>query len=84
MTAAHHHDEVKRVVRRDGVSAEHVERILDTQMDITTKAQYSDFVIDNSGPMSKTRTQVELLNSEILSKLDPGKSKFFTGKTLDS
>lgn len=62
------HDAVERVVTRDKVSAEHVEKILNTQMSITDKALRSDFVIDNSGSLEDTYAQVDLLKVRLLSK----------------
>ena len=59
---------LSRVITRDKVSAEHVEKILNTQMDITDKAQCSDFVIDNSGSLENTHVQVGLLKASILAK----------------
>ncbi len=61
-------DAMERVVTRDKVSAEHVEKMLNTQMNITDKAQYSDFVIDNSGSLENTYAQVDLLKAKIESK----------------
>lgn len=70
--SAEQREAVKRVVRRDNVSAEHVEKILNTQMNITDKAQCSDFVIDNSGSLENTYAQVDLLKEQILFKMDHG------------
>lgn len=52
---------VARVVKRDGVPADQVRKILATQMDIAEKVKLSDWVIDNSGPITKIRTQVVAL-----------------------
>lgn len=62
------HDTLNRVVTRDTVSAEHVEKILNTQLDITDKVQRSDFVIDNSGTLENTYVQIDLLKASILAK----------------
>jgi dephospho-CoA kinase len=66
--SAEQRDTVARVVTRDNVPAEQVEKILNTQMSITDKAQCSDFVIDNSGSLGNTYAQIELLKAQILSK----------------
>lgn len=65
-------DAVERVATRDEVSAEQVKKILNTQMNITDKAQCSDFVIDNSGSLENTYAQVDLLKAQILSKMGEG------------
>ena len=70
--SAEQREAVERVVTRDNVSAEHVEKILNTQMNITDKAQCSDFVIDNSGSLENTYAQVDLLKEQILLEMDHG------------
>ena len=60
---------IERVVARDSVSTEQVKKILNTQMDITDKAQCSDFVIDNSGSLKNTYAQVDLLAVQIKAKM---------------
>lgn len=61
-------DVVERVVLRDRVSAEQVEKVLNIQMDISEKAQCSDFVINNSGTIEQSFVQVDLLKADILQK----------------
>jgi dephospho-CoA kinase len=65
---AEQRDVVERVVLRDTVSPSHVEKILNSQMDLADKAQCSDFVIDNSGSIENTYAQVDLLKEQIISK----------------
>jgi len=70
--AVEQQDAVARVVTRDNVSAEQVKKILNNQMSITEKAQCSDFVIDNSGSLTNTFAQVDLLKAQIFSKQGNG------------
>ena len=53
--------QVRRLVKRDGISEEQVLRRIASQMDTDEKARRSDHVIDNSGSLSSTRAQVRAL-----------------------
>lgn len=62
---AERHGILQRVVRRDLVKREDVEKILDVQMAPALKASRSDWVIDNSSGMANTRKQVRALATVI-------------------
>jgi dephospho-CoA kinase len=47
-----------RLIEREGLSAEEIEKRIQSQMPLEEKAKYADFVIDNSGPLESTRRQV--------------------------
>lgn len=49
---------IERIMTRDQVDREDAERIISVQMDLAEKADRSDFTIDNSGDMSRTRHQI--------------------------
>lgn len=50
---------VKRVMSRDGVTADETEKIIGAQMPLSEKANLSDYVIDNSGSWEATCDQVK-------------------------
>jgi dephospho-CoA kinase len=55
---------IKRVMNRDGSTADEILKIIGAQMAIEVKAQLSDYVIDNSGSWEATCGQVkDLLRS---------------------
>jgi dephospho-CoA kinase len=53
--------QVERLMRRDGIPREQALRIVSSQMDPEEKALASDYVIDNSGDLARTRAQVRAL-----------------------
>jgi len=53
--------QVERLMRRDGIPRQEALRIVSSQMDPEEKARASDYVIDNSGDLASTRTQVRAL-----------------------
>lgn len=53
--------QIERIMSRDGVRREEVERIVSSQMDPEEKARACDHVIDNSGDLAATRSQVKNL-----------------------
>lgn len=61
LVVAEHEVCLKRVMDRDKVGIEHVEKILDVQMSTEEKRKLADYVIDNSGEPAETRKQVEKL-----------------------
>ncbi len=52
---------IKRVVNRDGVSAQEVEKAINAQISLDEKAKLSDHVIDNSGYWEETCRHVDNL-----------------------
>jgi dephospho-CoA kinase len=63
--------QVDRIMSRDRISREEALRIVSSQMDPEDKALASDYVIDNSGDLAVTRTQVRAL-AEKLGRPAPG------------
>ncbi len=59
---------VERVVARDGVSAEQVQKVLSAQMNVAEKAKQSDWVIDNSATLAEMRSQVVALYENLKEK----------------
>lgn len=57
---------IDRVVSRDAVSREEVERIIDIQMDSEEKCRLADWVIDNNHPVAQTDAQIEAVGRAML------------------
>ncbi len=57
---------ISRLAARDGMSRGQAEARLRAQMDAARKADASDYVIDNSGTLDETRSQVERLAQTLL------------------
>ncbi len=49
----------KRLAERDKISSEEAVNIMKSQLPITEKLQFADFVVDNTGNLDYTRSQVE-------------------------
>jgi dephospho-CoA kinase len=58
----------KRLMDRNGWSAEEAEARIRAQLSIEEKKQMADFVIDNSGTLSETERQVDQLWKSLKSK----------------
>ncbi len=54
-------EQIRRLMKRDGISRVEAENILKAQIPIDEKLGYADYVIYNDGPIEKTREQVEKL-----------------------
>ncbi|MDO8444799.1 MAG: dephospho-CoA kinase [Deltaproteobacteria bacterium] len=55
---------IKRLMERDGFTREEAIRRISAQMPLSEKAGYADFVIDNSGSLKNTESQVrDILNT---------------------
>lgn len=50
--------QIKRLMERDGLSRENVEKRINSQMPLDEKVKMADFVIDNNKSMRDTRNQV--------------------------
>ncbi len=50
--------QIKRLMKRDGITREQAENILRAQMPIDEKIGYADFVINNEGSLDETKKQV--------------------------
>jgi len=59
-------EQLKRLMKRDGISKQTAERILAAQLPIDEKRPYAHFVIDNSQTLEQTRHQVEALWERLL------------------
>jgi dephospho-CoA kinase len=59
--------QVRRLMERDGISEEQAIRRIASQMDPEEKARSSDRIIDNSGDLAATRSQVRALAAHIKS-----------------
>jgi dephospho-CoA kinase len=53
--------QVGRLMKRDGVSEEEALDRIKAQMPASEKKKLADYLIDNSGSIEETRTQVETL-----------------------
>lgn len=51
--------QLQRLIARDRISQERALQIIHSQMPIEEKKLYADFIVDNSGSLEETRTQVE-------------------------
>jgi dephospho-CoA kinase len=58
--------QIERLMKRDGIDRETAGTTLKAQMPVDEKRTKSDFIIDNSGALEKTREQVRLIFSEII------------------
>ena len=50
--------QIKRLLERDSISREMAQSILAAQLPIEEKRAYADFIVDNSGSLEETKTQV--------------------------
>lgn len=57
--------QVERLMSRDGITREEALRMVSAQMDPEEKVRASDYVIDNSGDLAETRTQVRALAAKL-------------------
>ena len=53
----------QRLLRRSALSEEQIDARIRSQMAMSEKVKFADFVIDNSGDVAGTRRQVEAVNS---------------------
>ena len=51
--------QVERLIKRDRISEEMARNMIRSQLPIEEKRGYADFIVDNSGTVEETRTQVE-------------------------
>ena len=58
--------QIERLMQRDGLSIEEAGQALSAQMDLGEKVKKADFVIDNSGTLEETQSQVEEVWKELL------------------
>src|SRR5205807_1033489 len=55
----------QRLRARSGLSKEEIEARIRSQMPLEEKAKHADFVVDNSGYLAETRSQVAEVNSRL-------------------
>jgi dephospho-CoA kinase len=58
--------QIERLVERDGLTVEAAKARIDSQMAMEEKLKLADYVIDTSGTMKDTHTQVEAVYRELL------------------
>jgi len=59
--------QIERLMKRDGLDRETAELTLNTQMSVDKKRELSRYVIDNSGSIENTQSQVRALFNSVLS-----------------
>ena len=59
MVYASEAEQKKRLMKRDGASEEMAMNMIRSQLSVDEKKGYCDLIVDNSGPLEKTRQQVE-------------------------
>ena len=57
--------QLKRIIKRDGLEKEEVERRLDAQLLIEEKRSFSDYIINNEESLNNTRDQVRNIINEL-------------------
>jgi dephospho-CoA kinase len=57
--------QIERLIKRDGITREAAESILNAQLPIDEKLGYADFVIHNEGTLEETKRQVEEVWEEL-------------------
>jgi len=55
-------DQINRVIKRDNVSAEHVQTIMDTQTTRTYRQSHSHDILENSNDLNSLKAKVEALH----------------------
>jgi dephospho-CoA kinase len=55
----------QRLLERSGLTNEQIDARIRSQMPLSEKVNYADFVIDNSGDLPNTRRQVQEVNSRL-------------------
>lgn len=67
--------QLKRLMERDGIEREAALDIISSQLPVEEKKGYADYVIDNSGSLSSTQRQVDLLWEKLKAVQAKGASK---------
>ncbi|MBE7414670.1 MAG: dephospho-CoA kinase [Deltaproteobacteria bacterium] len=65
--------QLERLAKRNGTSREEALRRLASQMPVTEKLKYADYVIDNNGAIEETLSRARELFGELASALKTGK-----------
>lgn len=61
-------EQIKRLKKRDNLSAEKALKRIKSQMSINKKIKFADYIIDNSNSLDKTREQVEKIWQDLVSR----------------
>lgn len=59
-------EQIKRLKKRDNLSAEEALKRIKSQMSINKKIKFADYIIDNSNSLDKTREQVEKIWQDLV------------------
>lgn len=59
-------EQIKRLKKRDNLSAEKALKRIKSQMSINKKIKFADYIIDNSNSLDKTREQVEKIWQDLV------------------
>ena len=57
--------QTKRIKLRDDIPSDQIQSRIKSQMQISEKKKYADYIIDNNGSVLKTRTQANKIWKEI-------------------
>jgi dephospho-CoA kinase len=66
--------QLRRLMLRDGISAEEAWARIRSQMPLSEKVKYADYIIDNRGSLEETRRQVEEVYKKLMDLGTPGQA----------
>ncbi len=58
--------QIERLMKRDNISYKEAEKRIKSQMPLSEKVKYGDYIIDNSGTPEETKKQVEKVYKELI------------------
>jgi dephospho-CoA kinase len=61
-------EQIRRMIERNGYTRQETEARLASQMSIEKKVGYAHYIIDNSGPVSQTRTEIDKIWEALLDR----------------
>ena len=64
VVTVHPEIQLERLMRRDGITRDQAQKIIDSQMPLSEKERYGSVVIDNSGSETETRKILESVWSQ--------------------
>ena len=68
-------EQIKRLKKRDNLSAEEALKRIKSQMSINEKIKFADYIIDNSNSLDKTKKQVEKIWKNLISRKESRSQK---------
>jgi len=68
-------EQIKRLKKRDNLSAEEALKRVKSQMSINKKIKFADYIIDNSNSLDKTKEQVEKIWKNLVSRKESRSQK---------